>query len=221
MTKGMEQIDYEALMPYWSEWKRSSRPRTDPEEAERLSVMKNIFLSIAGHACGQVDDRALEFARSRLPAWRKSLSTESGGDKALLFRGIVDNDAIAARTAGYTLPVGMPISFAFTEDSARGFAGRGHVDGALISAAVPLSSVVFCDREGFFREGNADQEAEVVVVLSEPAQTLVLESSVSVRRPWLTSLTARRLWEEEAERLRSVETALATDQSMTQGRRDA
>lgn len=221
MTKGMEQITYEVLKPFWSEWKRSSRPRTDPEEAERLSVMKNIFLSIAGQACGPVDERALEFVRLRLPAWRESLSTESGGNKTLLFRGIIDNEAIAARTAGYTPPVGVPISFAFTKEAARGFAGRGHVKGALISAAVPLHSVVFCDREGFFREGNADQEAEVVVVLSEPVQMLILESSVPVRRPWLTSLTARRIWDEEAERLRSLETALAADISITEGECDA
>jgi hypothetical protein len=216
----MEPIPYEVLKPYWSEWKRSSRPRTDPEEAERLSGMKNIFLSIAGHPSGPVDAPALEFVRSRLSAWKESLRTESNRENTLLFRGIVDDEAIAARSASYTLPVGVPISFAFTEGAARGFAGRGHIAGALVSASVPLSSVVFCDREGFFREGNAEQEAEVVVVLSEPLTTVVLESSVGVRKPWVTSKTGLRLWEEEAERLRSREASMVAHRSAAELRSD-
>ena len=149
----MEQ-SYKAVEPFWTEWKRSSRPRTEPDEDYRLSVMKNIFLAVAGHKCGIVDNNALEFVRSRVPAWQESLRKDGGEDGVVLFRGIVDIQAIEARTTGYTLPVGVPISFAFSEDAARGFAGRGHIEGALISAAVPLSSAVFCDREGFFREGK-------------------------------------------------------------------
>ena len=38
----MEQVSYEAVEPFWAEWKRSSRPRTEPEENHRLAIMKNI-----------------------------------------------------------------------------------------------------------------------------------------------------------------------------------
>jgi hypothetical protein len=210
----MEQVSYEAVEPFWVEWKRSSRPRTEPEENRRLSIMKNIFLAVAGHECGTVDNNALEFVRSQVHEWQESLRKHSEDDTSVLFRGIVDIQAIEARTTGYTLSVGVPISFAFSEVAARGFAGRGHIEGALISAAVPLCSVVFCDREGFFREANAHQEAEVVVVLSKPIQTRVLESSVAVRKPWCRTRTARRIWDDESERLRSLELTMNIDQSV-------
>jgi hypothetical protein len=111
----MEQVSYEAVEPFWVEWKRSSRPRTEPEENRRLSIMKNIFLAVAGHQCGAVDDNALEFVRSRVPEWQESLRKHSEDYTSVLFRGIVDIQAIEARTTGYTLSVGVPISFAFSE----------------------------------------------------------------------------------------------------------
>jgi hypothetical protein len=84
------------------------------------------------------------------------------------FRGLRNEAAIRARCDGMILlpPLG-PICFSYKRESALGFAGQENCDGALISVDVPFNSVVFADVDGRYRDGNAHEEAEVVLVLPE------------------------------------------------------
>jgi hypothetical protein len=202
----MNQPEYEHVRAFWEEWKRSSRPRTDPREAERLEMMVNLFLATADLECGRVDPLALDYIRGRIGEWRADLAGGGSSDQVILYRGLVDEQAVAARSSGGYVPkVRTPISFAYDLGSALGFARRGHIDGTLISIAVDLRDVVFSDREGFYKEGNADKEAEIVVVFSERPSVKIEKLRIPPIKQPHTSKSAREGWQLDVERLLALE----------------
>jgi hypothetical protein len=202
----MSQAEYEDVREFWEEWKRSNRPRTDPDEARRLSMMTNLFLATAGLKCEEVDQPALAFIRENLGNWRADLGGDEGANQVLLYRGLVDEHAVAARSPnGYVPPVGIPVSFAYDVGAALGFARRGHIDGVVISVAVDLRDVDFSDRKGLYREGNAHKEAEVVVVFSNPPDVSVESLRVPPAKRPHANKTARERWQQEVDRLISLE----------------
>lgn len=202
----MNQAEYEHVREFWEEWKRSNRPRTYPDEARRLSMMINLFLATAGLECGEVDQPALACIRENLGDWRADLGGVEGSKQVALYRGLVDEHAVAARGAnGYVPPIGIPLSFAYDVGAALGFARRGHIDGVVISVAVNLHDVVFSDRRGLYRDGNAHKEAEVVVVFSNPPNVSIENPRVPAAKRPHPNKTARERWQQEIDRLISLE----------------
>jgi len=75
----------------------------------------------------------------------------------------------------------------------------------VISVTVDLRDVVFSDRKGLYREGNAHKEAEVVVVFSNPPHVSIENLRVAPAKRPHPNKTARERWQQEVDRLISLE----------------
>ncbi len=177
---------YEDLRPYWEVWKRNTARPPDPSDADLWDTMREMFMAISQGTRMSSAPEAFAFLKKSLPRWRERLKEVAVWDplkqRIKLFRGLRNKAAIDARITGnFELLAGKPTSFAFTRDSAVGFAGQGDCDGCLYSFDVPLETVVFADVDKLYNDGNLDLEAEVVVVLPEPMSGICENQSITQR----------------------------------------
>jgi hypothetical protein len=164
---------YEDIRIFWEAWKQHTKRPLDDVDAANWDAAAAIFVAVAAGSSGTGMEEALAFVRDSLPEWHARLKAHTqwntGAHRLRLYRGLRNESAILARVFGKAeIPPNRPISFALDRGSALRFAGQGIADGFLGVADVPLEDIVFADLDGFYREGNAHLEAEIIVVTREP-----------------------------------------------------
>jgi hypothetical protein len=207
---------YEDIRIFWEAWKQHTKRPLDELDAANWDAAAVIFVAVAAGSSDGATEEALAFVRDSLPEWHARLKAhtqwDAGAHRLRLYRGLRDESAIQARVFGEAeIPLNRPISFAVDRGSALRFAGQGIADGFLGMADVPLEAIVFADLDGFYREGNAHLEAEIIVVTREPLFMMcdVVRVAPGVRRMRNNSQKAKI--QEERLRLEKFETELMNE----------
>jgi hypothetical protein len=166
---------YEDIRIFWEAWKQHTKRPLKEADAANWDGAAAVFMAVAAGSCdaGLGTREALAFVRDSLPGWHARLKSHiqwnARTHRLRLYRGLRDESAIEARVAGKAeIPPNRPVSFALDRASALRFAGQGIADGYLGVVDVALEAIVFADLDGFYREGHAHLEAEIIVVVREP-----------------------------------------------------
>jgi hypothetical protein len=204
---------YEDLRIFWEAWKQNTKRPLSEAEAANWDAASAIFIAIAAGSSDAGTPEALAFVRNSLPGWHGRLKAHtqwnSGTHRLRLYRGLRDESAIEARVDGKAeIASSRPTSFALDRGSALAFAGQGIADGYLGVVDVPLEAIVFADLDGFYREGHAHLEAEIIVVAREPLSMTCEVERVAPRVRPMKNNSQKTKMQEERLRLEEYEAKL-------------